>query len=77
MLDQAQQNQNEQVRPELSTYIKNMEQYDAIILGYPNWWGSMPLPIASLVKAWQPLQNRFRMLSWRKDWPFIIPGVPA
>lgn len=51
MLDQAQQNRNEQVRPELSTYIKNMEQYDTIILGYPNWWVSMPLPIASLVKA--------------------------
>lgn len=47
VLDQAQQDQNEQARPELSTHVENMEQYDTIILGYPNWWASIPMPIAS------------------------------
>lgn len=35
VLEQAQQDQNEQARPELSTHVENMDQYDTIILGYP------------------------------------------
>lgn len=27
--------------------MENMEQYDTIILGYPNWWASIPMPVAS------------------------------
>lgn len=51
VLEQAQQDQNEQARPELSTHVENMEQYDTIILGYPNWWASIPMPIASFWKS--------------------------
>lgn len=47
VLDQAQQDQNEQARPELSTHVENMDQYDTIILSYPNLWASIPMPIAS------------------------------
>ena len=52
VLEQAQQDQNEQVRPELSTHVENMEQYDTIILGYPNWWASIPMPIASFLEEY-------------------------
>ena len=52
VLDQAQQDQNEQARPELSTHVENMEQYDTIILGYPNWWASIPMPIASFLEEY-------------------------
>ena len=24
-------------------FIENLDQYDTIILGYPNWWGDMPM----------------------------------
>lgn len=34
VLDEAQQNQNEQARPEVKNHVENMEQYDTIILGY-------------------------------------------
>lgn len=37
VLEQVQQDQNEQARPELSTYVDNIDQYDTIIMGYPNW----------------------------------------
>ncbi|MDR1536110.1 MAG: NAD(P)H-dependent oxidoreductase [Planctomycetota bacterium] len=30
-------------RPELAAFVENMEQYDAIFIGYPNWWGTMPM----------------------------------
>lgn len=52
VLDQAQQDQNEQTRPELSTHVDNMEQYDTVMLGYPNWWASIPTPVASFLEEY-------------------------
>ncbi len=46
VLDEAQRDQNEQARPEIKIHVENMDQYDTIILGYPNWWASIPMPIA-------------------------------
>ena len=31
-------------------FAKNMEGYDTILLGYPNWWASIPMPIASFLE---------------------------
>ncbi len=36
VLDEAQRDQNEQARPELASHVENMDDYDTIILGYPN-----------------------------------------
>lgn len=36
---------NENARPELSSHVDNMESYNVIFLGYPNWWGTMPMPV--------------------------------
>lgn len=52
VLEQAQQDQNEQARPELSTHVEDMAQYDTIILGYPNWWASIPMPVASFLEEY-------------------------
>lgn len=49
---QAQQDQNAQARPELSTHVEDMEQYDTILLGYPNWWASIPMPVASFLEEY-------------------------
>jgi len=29
-----------------------MDQYDTILLGYPNWWASIPMPIASFLEEY-------------------------
>ena len=29
-----------------------MEQYDVILLGYRNWWASIPMPIATLLESY-------------------------
>ncbi len=52
VLDEAQRDQNEQARPELATHVENIEDYDVIILGYPNWWASIPMPIASFLEEY-------------------------
>ena len=52
VLEQAQHDQNIQARPELASHVENMEQYDVILLGYPNWWASIPMPIASFLEEY-------------------------
>lgn len=52
VLEQAQQDQNAQARPELSTHVEDMKQYDTILLGYPNWWASIPMPVASFLEEY-------------------------
>lgn len=52
VLEEAQRDQNEQVRPELQNHVENMAQYDTILLGYPNWWASIPMPIASFLEEY-------------------------
>ena len=52
VLEEAQRDQNEQARPALATHVENMAQYDTILLGYPNWWASIPMPIASFLEEY-------------------------
>ena len=52
VLDQAQHDQNIQARPKIKNQVEDFEQYDTIILGYPNWWASIPMPIASFLEKY-------------------------
>jgi formylglycine-generating enzyme required for sulfatase activity/flavodoxin len=52
VLEEAQRDQKAQARPELANHVDNMGQYDAILLGYPNWWASIPMPIASFLEEY-------------------------
>lgn len=52
LVDQAAQEQDEEARPELSTQIENLDQYDTILLGYPNWWGDMPMPLYTFLEGY-------------------------
>lgn len=45
LIDYAADEQDEDARPELSTHIENLDDYDTIFVGYPNWWGDMPMPL--------------------------------
>ena len=37
LLDQAQQEQRENARPELAAQVENWDSYDVIFVGFPNW----------------------------------------
>ena len=52
VLMEAQEDQHRQARPELSGHVENMDKYDTILLGYPNWWASIPMPIASFLEEY-------------------------
>ncbi len=53
-------------RPAISTKIADFEQYDTIYLGYPNWWGSMPMPVATFIDTYK--------MSGKKVAPFFTHG---
>ena len=42
-LDQATKEKNENARPEIQNKITNFDQYDTIFVGYPIWWGDLPM----------------------------------
>lgn len=66
LVDCAREEQRDNARPELETTIENIEQYDTIFLGYPNWWGDMPMPIYSFLDQYD--------LSNKTIVPFITHG---
>lgn len=42
LIDFAQEEQDQDARPELTTHIKNLEQYDTVFIGFPTWWYDLP-----------------------------------
>ncbi len=66
LVDQARQEQDEDFRPELAAHIDNVEQYDIIFLGYPNWWSDLPMPVFSFLDEYD--------LSGKTIIPFCTSG---
>lgn len=44
-IDQGQEERNADARPELAAHVENLDSYDVVFLGYPNWWGDMPMAV--------------------------------
>ncbi|MEY8353429.1 flavodoxin [Lachnospiraceae bacterium 54-53] len=39
-------------RPELSAWPESIQDYDTLILGYPNWWGTMPMTVWTFLERY-------------------------
>ncbi len=39
-------------RPELKNRIDNIDEYDTIYLGYPNWWGTFPMAVFTFLESY-------------------------
>lgn len=50
-LNRANKEKSENARPELVQTVEDMENYDVVFLGYPNWWYSCPMAIFSFIEA--------------------------
>ena len=48
-VDQGQEERNVGARPELATHVENLDSYEVIFLGFPNWWGDMPMAVYSFL----------------------------
>ena len=49
-IDQAQKDLRAKVRPELVSMLDNLDGYDEIYLGYPNYWGDMPMAVYTFLE---------------------------
>ena len=43
LTDVAKEEQNQNARPEIASKVENFDSYDTIYLGYPIWWGDLPM----------------------------------
>ena len=43
---------NENTRPKLTNHVGNMDSYDKVFLGYPNWWGTAPMAVFTFLEEY-------------------------
>ena len=48
----AKEELRQNARPELSGRVGNLSGYDVIYLGYPNWWGTMPMAVFTFLEGY-------------------------
>ncbi len=44
-IDVAKKEQQQDARPELKETLDSIEEYDVVYVGFPNWWGTLPMPM--------------------------------
>lgn len=65
-LDVGQSEKSAGARPKLSSHIDDLNRYDTIFLGFPNWWGDMPMAVYSFLDEYD--------LSGKTIIPFVTSG---
>ena len=65
-IDVGQEEKRANTRPELSSHIEDLDRYDTIFLGFPNWWGDMPMAVYSFLDEYD--------FSGKTIVPFVTSG---
>lgn len=52
LLEFAYNEKADNARPELATQIENLDSYDVIFLGYPNWNADLPMPLYTFLEEY-------------------------
>ncbi|MBK1812194.1 NAD(P)H-dependent oxidoreductase [Clostridium sp. YIM B02505] len=58
----AKEELQQNARPDLTSKVDEMDSYDVIFLGYPNWWGTFPMAVFTFLETYD--------LSGKKVIPF-------
>lgn len=51
-IDVGENEKNNGIRPELATHIENLDQYDTVFVGFPNWWYVAPTIINTFLESY-------------------------
>ena len=51
-IDEAKKDKQNNARPELTNYLESIDDYDTIVLGYPNYWGTIPMAVATFLERY-------------------------
>ena len=49
-LERANEERGEDARPDLVENVANLDRYDTVFLGYPNWWYGVPMALLSFLE---------------------------
>lgn len=49
--DQAKREQEENFRPTLAADVADIDRYDTVFLGFPNWWSTMPMAFFTFLET--------------------------
>lgn len=49
-IEQARSDQNNNARPKLKGFPESLEKYGTIYLGFPNYWGTMPMAVFTFLE---------------------------
>lgn len=52
LVDLAADEQDQKARPAIKEQITNLDDYNTIFLGYPNWWGDMPMILYTFLESY-------------------------
>ena len=52
LIQYAKKEQQEKARPEIVGDVKNIDKYDTVFIGYPNWWADMPMPVYTFLEKY-------------------------
>jgi len=66
LVNQGQKENRERARPALATRVQNMEKYDIVFVGFPNWWYDMPMAVYTFLETYD--------LSGKTIIPFCTSG---
>lgn len=65
MCNEVREEQEKGIRPELKGFI-DIDEYDVIFIGYPNWWRTLPMPVVSFLEHYN--------WSGKRIIPFVTSG---
>lgn len=51
VVDMAKQEQRRNARPAIAALQPDPAAYDTLFLGYPSWWGTFPMPVATFLET--------------------------
>lgn len=66
LIDFAADEQDANARPELSSTLENLDTYDTVFVGYPNWWADLPMPVYTFFDTYD--------MSGKTIIPFVTHG---
>ena len=48
----AKREYNEDARPALTARVESMDEYDTVIVAFPNWWTTMPMALFTFLESY-------------------------
>lgn len=53
LIEVAKQEQDNDERPALASVVGNMDEYQTVFIGFPNWWGTMPMAVFTFLESYE------------------------